>query len=220
MGIFIVDSSRRELPFALEEFCMKKTLMICDEYSLPENNGGSIRTMNFVRFFKQLGTVDLMYKRPTSHTGAADVFRKEYFSPNRYDGDRRSEALRIRLHRVIYQSPWLIGDISFDSRNQFLSILNFEAYDIILVRYLSNTSYIFDLPKEYRRRVIIDYDDIRSDSLFKSYCGEAHSLYSKFRFRLEKKFLRNYERKCLGLGAALFCSEEDRKKIVCLNKTT
>jgi hypothetical protein len=198
---------------------MEKTLMICDEHPLPENNGGSIRTMNFVRFFKQLGTVDLIYnKRRPSHTGAPGVFRKEYFSPIRYLGDKQSRALRIRLHRLIHRLPWIIGDISLDSRNEFLSILHSEQYDIILVRYLINTGCIFDLPKEYRKRVIFDYDDILLDSMFRVYYGEPNSLYLKFRFHLEKRILKNYERKCLKSGAALFCSEEDRKKIVGLNE--
>jgi hypothetical protein len=115
--------------------------------------------------------------------------------------------------QVSSSNPWMI-DVVRPFKEEFLSILNVEAYDIILVRYLYNTSYIFDLPKEYRKRVIVDYDDIPSDSLFKFYCGDADSFYSKIRVRIEKRILKNYERKCLRLGAALFCSEEDQEKIV------
>jgi len=39
----------------------KKTLLICGDYPLPEITGGNIRTMNFVRFFKKYGSVDIAY---------------------------------------------------------------------------------------------------------------------------------------------------------------
>ena len=197
---------------------MKKTLLISDVHPLCEVYGGPMRTMNFVRFLKNLGTVDLIYNQPPFLPAAPGVFRKEYFSPNLYYGGKRSKALRIRLHRIIHRLPWIIRDFSPDSKIEFLSIFHSEEYDLILIRSLYNTTYIFDLPKEYRRKVIFDYDDILSDSLFRVYYGEPNSLYLKFRFRLEKKIIRNYERKCLKLGAALFCSEEDRKKIVGLNE--
>jgi len=40
---------------------MKKTLLICSHYPLPEKVGGNIRSMNFVRFFNNLGAVDVAY---------------------------------------------------------------------------------------------------------------------------------------------------------------
>ena len=36
---------------------MKKTLIICAKHPLPEDHGSSIRTMNFVRFFQNYGSV-------------------------------------------------------------------------------------------------------------------------------------------------------------------
>jgi hypothetical protein len=40
---------------------MKKTLLICDRYPFPEKYGAGMRTMNFVRFFREYGTVDIAY---------------------------------------------------------------------------------------------------------------------------------------------------------------
>jgi glycosyltransferase involved in cell wall biosynthesis len=176
--------------------------------------GGGIRTMNFVRCFRDLGSVDLMCKSPPSSARAPGIFRKEWFLPGSYhSGDKRRGRLNARLQRLIHASPWILNESSLDTKSRFLSILLTEKYDVVLVRYLHNTSFIFDLPAKYRKRVIVDYDDIVSDSLFGVYHGEATGFYLKFRLQLEKRILKKYEQKCLTLGAALFCSEEDRKRI-------
>ena len=40
---------------------MKKTLLICGHYPSPETIGTNMRTINFARFFRQFGTVDIAY---------------------------------------------------------------------------------------------------------------------------------------------------------------
>ena len=174
-----------------------------------------MRTMNFVRFFSKLGALDLMCKTPAPENRPQGIFRKEFFLPgSNWTADKTEGCLTTRLHRLIRRSPWIVDDISIRTKREFLSILDSEKYDFVLVRQVLNTGYIFDLPINYRKRVIVDYDDIFSDSLFAVYHGEGKTLYSKLRLQLERRILRNYEKRCLKLGAALFCSVEDKGRIV------
>jgi glycosyltransferase involved in cell wall biosynthesis len=59
----------------------------------------------------------------------------------------------------------------------------------------------------------VDIDDILSGPAYGSYFNEEQGLHRKIFRALNRKLLERYERKCLNFGAALFCSELDRKKL-------
>jgi glycosyltransferase involved in cell wall biosynthesis len=59
-------------------------------------------------------------------------------------------------------------------------------------------------------RTIIDFDDILSGSLYDAMVDSVKGLHKKVIVALNRKFLADYERKCLGFGASLFCSNKDR----------
>jgi polysaccharide biosynthesis protein PslH len=190
---------------------MKKTLLICGHYPLPENIGSNIRTMNFVRFFLQYGTVDIAYSHisPEVQNGNP-IFSHEYFLK--------------RIHHTGYKKyllwftkrlPIPIYDYSDTSHDLLISTIQSNDYDYILVRYIINTSCLFKLPTRYKMRTLVDCDDILSGALYETVVGIGKGLYKRFLHSINKKFLHNYEKKnCLNFGASLFCSEMDKRKIV------
>lgn len=195
---------------------MKKILLISYDFPLPEDHGSRMRTMNFVRFFQNYGTIDLVYKQGKSrdHT-LENPFNREYLMEgdgkiNRVKGIRRFGK---RIHRLINRLPWIISEAELSLEKGLSSLIYSKEYDIILSRYAYNAASLLNLAKDYRKRVIIDYDDILSDSLYDVTSGENKGIYWKLRTYLDKRFLMNYEKRCLCFGTAIFCSEKDRKKM-------
>lgn len=191
---------------------MKKTLLVCGHYPSPENVGTTIRTMNFVRFFQNLGSVDIVYSTilPGGKTGNP-LFLNEYYLEKKAE-----QSIRERFMRWINirKRPLPISRYSENSEKQLLSLMERNNYDYILVRYVINTWSPFQSAVEHQKRTIIDFDDILSGSLCESDIASANGWGRKARLRLNQKYLRDYEKKCLNFGAALFCSKKDKLKIM------
>lgn len=193
---------------------MKKTLLICGHYPLPEHVGTSMRTMNFVRFFKHLGTIDIAYSNvlPGEENHIRNtIFSNEYFLKK----ENSPKSFQDRLIRWINikNRPLPISKYCDDSERQLLSLIESNDYDYIFVRYVINTWNLFKIRSKYKMRTIVDFDDILSGSLSELKISSANGLIRKYRLRLNRKFLIRYENKCLNLGAALFCSERDRERL-------
>lgn len=191
---------------------MKKTLILCSHYPLPENIGTNIRTMNFVRFFKQSGSVDIVYSfiLPGAHVGNP-VFSNEYHLAKE---SVKSFQERFKRWVNIKNRPLPISRYEYASEKKLLSLIKSNDYDYIVVRYLINTWSLFKLPVKYKKRTIIDYDDVVSGSLYESSMASANGSLRKIRLRWNQKFLINYEKKALNFGASLFCSKEDKLRVV------
>ena len=186
---------------------MKRTLLICEKYPLPEKQGSSIRTMNFARFFKNYGPVDVAYSGilPGAKVNK-DIFSHEFCLEN------EKVPNIYRWLRIKWQ-PVQIIKYSKPSKRVLLSLINSNSYDYILVRYIIHTKDLFKLPERLKSRVIIDFDDIKSDLVGSLYIRYSESLLRKLRFKINQKFLKAYEKECLGFGASLFCSEKDRVRM-------
>jgi glycosyltransferase involved in cell wall biosynthesis len=196
----------------------KRILVIDFIYPLPENIGRSMRTMNFVRFFRKHGSVDLLYfYRTPAEAGEASPFRDEYFVPHPstegYKETTWPKAVRGRFRRLAERKPWIVAEWSPKSTRKYVSVITRGNYDIILCRYIHETSPLFRLPSELRKRVIIDFDDVLSESLYGFYAKYGAGSISRIQDRIQKWFLTNYEKKCLGFGAALFTNRSDRDKV-------
>ena len=191
---------------------MKKTLLISNEHPLPEDHGSSIRTMNFVRFFKKYGIVDLAYSyKSNSNQVKNHTFSNEFFLEDK----GASESFKRRfISGLIKGIPMPVRDFGKASRRFLLDTINEKDYDYIIVRYVINASLIFNVATKYKMRTIIDFDDILTDSLYESRFGPVKGWFKKSLHRLNKKSLRNYEKKCLVFGISLFCSEKDRATMV------
>jgi glycosyltransferase involved in cell wall biosynthesis len=68
----------------------------------------------------------------------------------------------------------------------------------------------FKLPRSFRSRVIIDFDDVYSQSLFDVFFRSSSGIYQALKRYAQKAFLLSYQKRCLRFGAAVFCSVEDR----------
>ncbi|MCK4826334.1 glycosyltransferase, partial [bacterium] len=193
---------------------MKKTLIICVKHPLPEDHGSSIRTMNFVRFFQNYGSVDVAYSNIRSGVKVNNsIFSNEYFV-------KGENILKIyRWLRIIWQ-PVPIINYSKVSENILLSIINSNSYDYILVRYVIHTKNLFKLSEKYKSLTIVDFDDIESDRMDNSNIYYSKSLLRKLVLKLNQRFLRAYEKESLNFGASLFCSENDRAKMTDSNSNT
>ena len=195
---------------------MKKTLLICTEYPLPEHHGASMRTMNFVRFFKNYGTVDIAYSfEPTTKQVRDSTFSNEYVLE---DKSSLKSFKRRFIGGLIKGVPIPVYDLDKASQRVFLGLIYNNDYDYIIVRYTRNASIAFKLKPKYKMSTIIDFDDILSGSLYESKYGSTKGWHKKILFGLNKKQLMNYERKCLDFGASLFCSEKDKTELIKKNK--
>lgn len=179
---------------------MKKILIISGRYPLPEDNGSSIRTMNFVRFFEKQGHVDLVY----SHTKSNEsYFQNEFFLKKKAPSSKCA-----RIFNFITGLPEGIQYIPSDEQ-RLLDLICFEQYDIIFVRYIVNTGALFNLPEKYKRRVIVDYDDVVSGQLYGAKIKSASTFSRKLILGVYRKCLVKYEGKCFNFGASIFSSESD-----------
>ena len=193
---------------------MKKTLIICAKHPLPEDHGSSIRTMNFVRFFQNYGSVDVAYSEIRSRVKVKNsIFSNEYFL------ERESIPKIYRWLRIIWQ-PVPIINYSKASEKLLFSLINSNSYDYILVRYVIHTKNFFKLSETYKSITIVDFDDIESDLMDNLHISYSESLIRKLIFKLNQRSLRAYEKECLSIGTSLFCSENDRAKIADNNHNT
>jgi glycosyltransferase involved in cell wall biosynthesis len=203
----------------------KNILIIASLYPLPENLGTRMRTMNFVRFFKTIGDVELLYFRPGSkEVNTTDIFKKEYcIQPHgeyidilRKRSNVRLKDIKDRLKRFLNRRPYILTDWSSKSLNDFIALIKKGKYDLILCRYIHDTYPLLKLPEEIKKNIIIDFDDIYSDSYFDMKEKLIKGPYLRFKWNVQKNFVIHYQKKCLGFGAALFCSKKDLD-IICQN---
>jgi len=191
-----------------------KSLIFSSLYPLPENIGTRMRTMNFVRFFMKSGEVDLAYQR----TGIENLegkgsFRKEFkvgMNPGETSG---SGEFTNRLRRLIERRPYVIAEWPKRAVEDLRAIISMEKYDFILCRYMQDCFPFLGLSPDVKRKVIIDMDDVFSTSLFETYAERKQGIYGGLKWRLQKELLLNFQKRCLTAGAAIFCSEDDRKEV-------
>jgi glycosyltransferase involved in cell wall biosynthesis len=190
---------------------MKKTLIICPEYPLPENSGSNIRTMNFARFFMQFGPIDIAYYRIISkEEKAIPIFLNKYL----LELIDRSKSFKRRLiNGVISGVPIPVKNITTESQHFLLSLIVENDYDYIVVRYVHSCSCLFRLTKKYRQRIILDVDDIQSGSLYGAKFGSINKIFKKYAMNINRRLLVRYEKKCLKLGTSLFCSKGDQQQL-------
>lgn len=188
---------------------MKKTLIITNKYPLPEDTGTNIRTMNFARYFKSMGIVDIAHRDLLRDDSDNDFFHSNL----QLVLNSGSRGLLKRLHNLISITPNGIYNYSTLSKQELLSRIIKEQYDYILVRYATNTATLFDLPVEYRKRIIVDVDDLPSDIHAIRKKIKSRGLLSRIKINLNSFLLKQYEKKCLKFGAILFCSAIDKEKV-------
>ena len=196
----------------------KRILIVDFMYPLPENIGRRMRTMNFVRFFRKYGLVDLLYFHTESETvEEKDAFNKEFYIRHpSYAGEKErswNEKVAGRLGRLLKKRPWMVTDWPSVARNEYVSIINQGNYDMVFCRYILETDPLFQLTEEQKRRIILDYDDVFSESLFGFHAKHLSKISLTIKDSIQRYFLLNYERKCLDFGVVLFTTQHDKEQV-------
>lgn len=178
-----------------------------------------MRTMNFVRFFKKMGEVDLVY----FHAGHENLsgqgpFRKEY----RIDMESFANGngflhsyrdFRDRFRRLAERRPWVVTEWPKEAIEQLNDIVLGENYDFILCRYTLTSHPFLRYHGPLREKIMVDFDDVFSTSLFEAYAKRVPGTYAGLKWQLQRRMLLEYQKRCLTLGAAIFCSDEDREEV-------
>ena len=189
---------------------MKKTLVITTHHPIPETTGANMRTMHFVRFFAQLGSVDLAYTFPSgSSPEVASPFRSEVRLALR-DGSGFAQQFMGGLLR---RRPIPIYSYTAQSSDYLAQLVAREDYDYILVRSAYASGALFDLSPNVRARAILDLDDSVSDSLYEPFLTDVSGL-RRMLLRLNRAVVRRHERSAAAAAAAcLICNEKDRPRL-------
>jgi glycosyltransferase involved in cell wall biosynthesis len=189
----------------VEGFRLKRTLLICEKYPLPENFGGGMRTMNFVRSLAGISAVEIAYcERETAAQMPDDPFADGHLLnlapiPKKY---------HQHLSKFGKGIPHPIREYTADSCSRIAALIEARRYDYILLRrYVSLGN--LRLNRAARKRVIVDFDDIVSGPLYRSYFYPTNQIAKRALRHLNWKLLKWYERRCLQFGAAVFCSAKD-----------
>jgi glycosyltransferase involved in cell wall biosynthesis len=196
---------------------MNKTLLICDLYPIPENIGSNMRTMNLVRFFQSYGSVDIAYTTvDVSYTAAlADAEGKKQIFSREYILRKKDypKSFISRFFMLVKGVPYPIREYDDASHEKIISLLESSEYDYVIVRYIQNTISLIKLPGHLKSKIIVDFDDIITHSLYEVFFYSTNSLFKKFTRNLNKILLSYYQKQCLRFGASLFCSEGDRSEL-------
>lgn len=189
-----------------------KTLVISYDYPLPENGGSRIRTMNFARFFEKLGDTDLLYYHHEGKKEEKGTPFKRSFFVDISDGKKQKNRISYLYEKFKYSKPWAVPDYSKQSINKIVNIIKEQDYDHILCRYAINAFPLFELPDIYKRRTIVDIDDIITGELYEAGNKDTFGL-KKIKAKIDFKLYQKFQLKCAALGKALICSENDIKTI-------
>jgi glycosyltransferase involved in cell wall biosynthesis len=118
-----------------------------------------------------------------------------------------------RCRMAVKGVPYPIQEYRRSALRRLFELIEANDYRFILVRYCHSASGLFNLPEKFRRRSILDFDDLLSGSVYASLFKTEGGPHRKLLRALNKALLTRYEAKCMGFGAALFCSDLDRRKM-------
>jgi len=187
----------------------RKTLLVCSTYPFPETTGGRMRTANFIRFFNEIGVVDLAYWQEVEGERLASRFVRDVYFLEKKDypvhfGGRAAAILGGRPYPVHTFSPGSIDNL--------FTIVASNDYDFIVIRYVKNAYPFFKLPPRYRKRILVDFDDVITNSLYETLFAKPDSTFKSLLHALNKRALLGFQKKCLGLGLPVFSSDFDKRR--------
>ena len=182
-----------------------KILIITEQQPTAENNGGDIRTMNFVRYFSTIGEVDLYY-RNSSNVIKKNPCRNIVALPQR---KATYTSILLQLLKNPLSFPAFIRKQYSDEMRIYLrELICREKYDLVFVRYGDSVAYLRSLPGFIKKRTLIDLDNLLLGNLYKYY-----KIVTKYKIKklIDDYQLKNYEKICCEeFGQLILCSEEDR----------
>ena len=190
-----------------------KTLIICEHYPLPMDNGSSQRTMNFANYFSKKGSVDLVYSNGDNNISAP------FDSVYKIEKKDKELSFFKKCPFIIINKPLCVrNEYSPSYARRVQEFISENCYDIVLVRYLFNAQYVISNTILRKTKVIIDLDDIISGSLYSSIYAPA-TKYSLKR-KIDYLQLLHFENKCVKKSSkTLVCSYDDQMMLYNRTKT-
>jgi polysaccharide biosynthesis protein PslH len=192
---------------------MLKTLIIAPKYPLPEDNGSSMRTMNFVRYFKKNSSVDILCRKDcTRQYDVSSPFEKEHLID--FDESKTIEQtlLARAADKFIYKKTWLSNQYTRDIAENVRNIVIEGNYEYIVCRYIDQAYPLLKLDRKLREKIILDVDDIVTETVYDAETKHLTGI-SKIKKIIDKCVLQSYFKKCMGFGTILFCSDDDKSKV-------
>lgn len=191
-----------------------KTLIITVDYPLPEDKGSRMRTMHFARYFNLQGDVDLMcYKSHVPKDPVTTFFRKEHHVELGKDKSSENDNVIARIYKkYIDCKPWIVDMYTPSVIDYIHKVIINEDYNVILCRYSVNAFPLLSLLEKYRRRVVLDVDDLMCPDLYDAINGSQNG-FARLKVCFDKIVFERFQRKCLELGKVIFCSETDMRKM-------
>ncbi len=187
---------------------MTRTLIVSWQYPWPKSFGGSLRTFNFYRFFKEMGPVDIVYSvLPQNAEVYRSVFENEYFLQRENFPQNNIE----KILRITKNIPYPLSAFPETEQMTFSTLIEENDYDFIVARYIKSVPGLDKLSNKYMRRSIIDFDDMLSGSLYDTLFSRKKNLVAQCYRKLNRALLKKFEQGCSKFGASLFCSETDRR---------
>jgi len=191
-----------------------KILFLDNFAPFPINNGGAIRSWNFIKALAPEDELSLLCFDTT----------KNYVLPNKLGKYfkniwlvRYGEDYQIKLNRLMKFSyflrkiPWEIYDgFSEEYERMFLKILKENDFDVIFARSLSCGKYLIKHKEKLSVKTIIDLDNVDSIMVQRSMVLGKDTRYLKFRKTVNNKLLQNYYPKLNSFSASVICSQKDK----------
>lgn len=190
------------------------------DFPFPVNNGGRLRTLNFLRALQDTAEITFLYL--AHKPDPALVWDEKNFRckvrilcvPQKLDV-RKSFSERIRhLLRFV---PWELQDHRAEEFSMELSRLIEEGgYDCVFVRYIKQAHFLLNILRTKKHfRLVIDLDDIEPIKLERALKYKVFSgWYEKYRVELNSFIFQIYHRIYLGYAdRCIVCSRQDKEYV-------
>ena len=184
------------------------TLVISYQYPLPEIGGNRIRTMNFVRYFRQFGDVDIVSFQERAETACDESVFRQAFHIDISGRDQGRSSIRDLYERFRYSKPWIVCAFSREAVQELLDLVEQGRYDHIVCRYALSAYPLTFLSPKWRKKVIVDIDDLMTPGLYESTHGMLPGI-NRIKSLIDMRLYRQYQINCAKIGTALVCSDHD-----------
>lgn len=186
------------------------TLVISYQYPLPEIGGNRIRTMNLVRYFKQFGSVDILYFQECDSSDTSGAVFKNETLIDISSMTKSQSRIRDVYERLRYSKPWIVCSFSRESVCELTNLIEQGNYDHIVCRYVVSAYPLFFVSAKTRKKVIVDIDDLMTPALYESVYGTLREI-RNIKSLIDMKMFRQFQVNCAQIGKALVCSDHDKE---------
>jgi glycosyltransferase involved in cell wall biosynthesis len=205
---------------------MKRVLLVHGGFLLPADNGGNMRSWNFVQALKDRYQLSLIYSYrrgqepdPAYLDQARSCFSDIWSVPITPRSEQpQADTLTQRVMRKCAMIPW---EIDYNHQPSFADTLNHvtadNRFDFILARSIYQAQYLFGLADRITSRLVVDLDDLEPRKIARHLrqSGTVRARFDRWRMAANTWTFEQYHRRQLpAVDTCILCSEEDRRYVV------